>query len=140
MTQHDDRRLQLIRQVLEAPSAEAATARDRHVDPWKRLSMQLGPLIGESGFAALLGRTTRQLAGRHNGLQPMSSAVPSVLLEQLGRDLGALQDDDAARVNAELLATYSKLLSGLIGDALTNRILDAAWGQTGNETGAQEPK
>ncbi|TFW15883.1 hypothetical protein E4L96_17395 [Massilia arenosa] len=138
MIKHDDRRLQLIRAALAAGQAEAQ-ADVRHLLPWQRLTIHLSPLIGETGFSALYGRAARLQSARHAWLTaPQASQSAEALLATLQGDLMMAPHGTAAEANAALLDTFTQLLAGLIGEALTIRLLVAAWGQ--GRDGAEEQK
>lgn len=51
----------------------------------------------------------------------------AVLLEQLDGYLSGLDPGARLAYNRALLETFIKLLSGLIGEALTTRLLNKAW-------------
>jgi hypothetical protein len=107
--------------------------------PWLRLAEQLLPLIGESGFCALLGRAWRLAAVAEPGLGAGAS-LRSVaqLLESLNRILNEIGPEHAGRANAALLGTFTALLGSLIGEALTQQLLNAA--TKGGHTHGQEQK
>jgi hypothetical protein len=81
-------------------------------------------LIGESGFCALFGRALRTMAVRYEWLSvdPARKSIDG-LLGALARDLAGIDPAVAAIANAELLNTFTKQLSSLIGEALTARLL-----------------
>jgi hypothetical protein len=109
--------------------------------PWSRLASQLVPLIGESGFCALFSRTIR-LAGQLNGsfvVDPSSRAVDKVLSVLAGY-LATLDGASARAANSELLDTFIKLLSALIGEGLTTRLLASASNNDDDRACVQEHK
>jgi len=95
--------------------------------PWRRIGGQLVPLIGESGLSALFARAVRMLAVRYEWLS-MNAARKSVdeLLAALERDLAGAEPAVADIANMELLNTFTRQLSALIGEALTSRLLAQA--------------
>jgi hypothetical protein len=103
------------------PQAGAAVDRLR---PWRRISVHLVTLIGESGFCALFGRALRTLAVRYDWLSvdPARKSIDG-LLSALERDLAAADPAAASIANGELLNTFTRQLSSLIGEALTTRLL-----------------
>jgi hypothetical protein len=140
MQNTDDRRQQLIASMLASPHRNPDDSlAARLLQPWRSLAVHLSPLIGESGFAALFGRAARVLAPRFAWLAP---AVPGTSIDALFAGLAQrLTGADAAlaaEANAALLDSFTKLLAGLIGQALTIRLLDAAWGMDCGQKGAQE--
>jgi hypothetical protein len=97
------------------------------LQPWQQLTVQLCPLIGDSGFCALYGRSGRLAAQQFNWLMFTPSRTSTdALLAGLRTQLAAAGPVDAERANAVLLTHFKKLLTGLIGEALTMQILDAA--------------
>jgi len=95
--------------------------------PWRRISGQLVTLIGESGFCALFGRAIRTMAVRYDWLSvDTSRKAIDGLLVALERDLAGVERAVADIANAELLNTFTRQLSSLIGEALTARLLEQA--------------
>jgi hypothetical protein len=95
--------------------------------PWRRISGQLVILIGESGFCALFGRALRTLAVRYEWLSvdPTRKSIAG-LLSALERDMVVVEPTVADIAGAELLNTFTRQLSSLIGEALTARLLEQA--------------
>jgi hypothetical protein len=114
---------------------EAGTSLDR-LRPWRRISRQLAALIGESGFCALFGRAVRTMSVRYEWLS-VAATPRSIegLLSTLERDLAGVEPAVAEIANAEMLNTFTRQLSSLIGEALTARLLERATasGQDGPE-------
>lgn len=142
MDNKDEKRRQLIHTMLAQPSdATAAGIAEHHLLPWRALALHLSPLIGDSGFGALYGRTARLLAARYGWLTTSpSSTAPEGLFQILVADFRLAEPTLAAEANAALLLTLTGLLSELIGEALTTRLLDAAWagGLTQKNAGEQK--
>jgi len=104
-----------------------ADGTDSLLQPWQQLAVQLSPLIGESGFCALYGRAVRLASVQFSWLADMPAAKSiDALLSGLLARLVTAERPDAALANEVLLNTFTKLLTGLIGGALTMQILDAA--------------
>lgn len=142
MDNKDDKRRQLILTMLAQPAGATATGIAEHnLLPWRALTSHLSPLIGESGLGALYGRTARLLAAQYGWLTtgPSSTSLDE-LFQILGEDLRRAEPALAAEVNAALLLTLTGLLSELIGEALTTRLLDAAWGGGLTQKNAGEQK
>jgi predicted ArsR family transcriptional regulator len=130
MDNKDHKRRQLIHTMLAQPAGATATEIAEHnLLPWRALARHLNPLIGENGFGALYGRTARLLAAQYGWLTtgPSSTSLET-LFQILNDDLRQAGPARAAEANAALLLTLTGLLSELIGEALTTRLLDAAWG------------
>ena len=97
------------------------------VQPWLRLSEQLMPLVGESGFCALFGRALRLSTPRFERLSTCDSARPVAdLLTSLTRTLNEIGPEQAGAANGVLLETFTTLLGSLIGEALTKQLLHVA--------------
>jgi hypothetical protein len=107
----------------DGSAALAGSSVDR-LRPWRRISAQLVALIGESGFCALFGRALRMMAVRYEWLS-VDSARKSIdgLLSAFEHDLNGAGRTVADVANAELLDTFTRQLSALIGETLTARLL-----------------
>ncbi|GGY13586.1 hypothetical protein GJV26_05580 [Massilia dura] len=139
MDNKDEKRRQVIRAMLAQPGG--ADAADRHLLPWRSLAVHLSPLIGEMGFGALYGRTGRLLARQHGWLTAgTSSQTLDALFSALKEDLAKAEPAQAALANEALLTTFTRLLSELIGEALTTQLIDTAWNgaQAPNNAGEQK--
>jgi hypothetical protein len=94
---------------------------------WRLISEQLTALIGESGFCALFGRALRTMAVRYEWLSvEVTRKSIDGLLGALEGDLATIDSGVATIANAELLNTFTRQLSTLIGEALTARLLAQA--------------
>jgi hypothetical protein len=124
MERNDKERQQHSDDELAPPGADASARRLR---PWRCISRQLVALIGESGFCALFGRALRTMAARYEWLSvdPTRKSIDG-LLGALERDMADVEPAVADIANTELLNTFTKQLSSLIGEALTARLLDQA--------------
>lgn len=109
--------------------------------PWLRLSEQLTPLIGESGFCALFGRAVRLSVPRFERLSACDSARPMTdLFTSLTRTLNEMGPEHAGAANRALLETFTTLLGNLIGEALTKQLLHVAQAGGDGQTHGQEQK
>lgn len=142
MDNREDKRRHLIHTMLAQPAGTTATgSADHHLTPWRALATHLSPLIGEGGFGALYGRTARLRSAQYGWLTTGPSSTPlETLFQQLNDDLRQAGPELAVEANAALLLTLTGLLSELIGEALTTRLLDAAWrsGLTQKNAGEQK--
>lgn len=124
MERDDNKRRQSSDDGTAQPKASATVDRLR---PWRRISGQLATLIGESGFCALFGRALRTMAVRYDWMSvDTSRKTIDGLLVALERDLAGVERAVADIANAELLNTFTRQLSSLIGEALTARLLEQA--------------
>ncbi|WP_229458102.1 hypothetical protein [Massilia glaciei] len=129
MEKNDDKRQQMIREVLAVPGGDSgADTLARAMLAWVRLAAHLSPLIGEAGFCALYGRAVR-LSSPEGDWPAATHGVRSIaaLLATLNSSLAAVAPSTASAANAALLETFTRLLAGLIGEALTIRLLNTAW-------------
>jgi hypothetical protein len=141
MNNNDDKRQS---RFLDKTSAGAASPPDknaRHLQ-WLRLAQQLSPLIGENGFCALYMRALRLAQPQFDWLTGNQSGKSSVeqLLEALMNDLATVDAASAERAHSALLKTFTQLLTVLIGEALTIRLLDSASTGEHERKNAQEQK
>ncbi|GAB3454469.1 hypothetical protein GCM10027321_05810 [Massilia terrae] len=140
MEKNDANRQQLLVEMMSGVQ-RTENGREGLLQPWRRVAAHLSPLIGESGFCALLGRARRLVAPRFGWLSTSSSAKTiDALIENLGDCYGRQSADTAHDGNAALLDTFTRLLAGLIGEALTNRLLHAAARGDGEQKNAPEHK
>jgi hypothetical protein len=141
MDKNDDRRQQLLLDMTASKSATSPSGPGELLEPWLRLSRHLSPLIGESGLCALYSRSVRLVMPRFAWLSPNPSpkSIPG-LIATLQENLVSVDMAVASEANAALLHTFTKLLSALIGDALTTRILNSAWTGEHEQKNAEEHK
>jgi hypothetical protein len=122
--ERDDKERQRSNDECGAPRVGAAADRLR---PWRRIGMQLVPLIGDNGFCALFGRALRTMAVRYEWLSvDVTRKSIDGLLGAVARDLDSVEPAVADIANDELLNTFTRQLSTLIGEALTARLLAQA--------------
>ncbi|HEX8886138.1 MAG TPA: hypothetical protein VF797_16755 [Noviherbaspirillum sp.] len=142
----DDHRRQLIDSALDIHAgASQVIATEKALQTWEQLARHLSPLIGEAGFCALYARAL--CLTRPQDCQPAAAASSaavagsiSQLLASLKKTLANAGPDNAGNANAALLATFTRLLSTLIGEALTIRLMNAAWHDEPQQKNAQEHK
>jgi hypothetical protein len=138
MNINDDKRQQLLDELMAGGGESANGAL---LQPWRHLARQLSPLIGESGFCALFGRSGRLVAARYGWLMAGSSfKTIDVLIAALGDSFDGVAADEVRAGNIALLDTFTRLLADLIGEALTTRLLNAASQRQGDQKNAQEQK
>ena len=111
------------------------------VQPWLLLSVQLTPLIGESGFCALVGRALRLTNVRQERLSAGDGARSTAdLFTSLTRILNEIGPEQAPEANAAMLGTFTTLLGTLIGEALTKQLLHVALDGADGQKHGQEQK
>ncbi len=131
MTNGNALRQEMIVNVLAAHNNDSDTGLSAGgIVAWERLIEQLSPLIGETGLCALYARASHIASGQRHahpaGGELRSSAL---LLEALSAQLSAMDSGAAHVFNTALLETFTRLLAGLIGEALTARLLKTAWAE-----------
>lgn len=142
MDNNDDKRHRLLVEMMTSCGPAGHRDGNEHLlQPWRRLARHLSPLIGESGFCALYGRANRLVQPQHSWVAtPAASKSVEGLIAALGDTFGTVGAATAHAANAALLNQFTQLLSDLIGEALTNRLLhSAAQGEAGHKQ-AQEHK
>ena len=121
MEKYDDKRPPLLDMAI---SESAPGAVERLLQRWHWLAEKLTPLVGERGFCVLYGRSVRLVVPSFGWLATSQSctSIPA-LLDTLRSDLTSVDSNAADAGNTALFTTFTKLLSALIGEALTNRLL-----------------
>ncbi|MEO7494508.1 MAG: hypothetical protein ABIT83_08885 [Massilia sp.] len=140
MDKHHDQRPPPLRDAFTGNgAARPPDPREDLLQPWLRLSTRLSALIGDSGFCALYGRTARLVGPQFDWL-PDGQSCKSIqhLLSTLREHFAAADAELADQANAVLLNTFTKLLSTLIGEALTIRLLASAGPGEDEHKNAQE--
>lgn len=111
------------------------------IQSWRRLSDQLGPLIGDNGFCALFGRACRIVGPDHCWLADTPPCkARDKQITALDTMLASVAPEQAQAAHAALLQTFTELLAALIGQALASRLLDAALHEGDARKNAQEHK
>lgn len=102
----------------------SVTIADTAVQTWVAVHAALSPVIGEGGFAALYNRTMHLSRVDYPWLAPVHDKLAAA--EQFGAlhaTLAAQADDEASAAHASMTQTIRRLLSSLIGESLTARLL-----------------
>lgn len=139
-----EERQQMILDVLAPRSGDDVDCRavaDRALWSWEQMAFHLQPLIGETGFQALYARTVHLTVPRFTGLTPArQSESLDAAFRKLRADLEALPPPEAVQASKMLLDTFTELLSTMIGESLTSRILRSAWTEEPSNSNGQEMK
>jgi hypothetical protein len=100
---------------------------DAFMGRWVRLRAQLSTLIGDNGFNALFGRAARLAAPQYDclALDPTPKNGDE-LFAVLAQRLGATDAATQCAANEALMDAFTRQLTGLIGAALTARLLASA--------------
>ncbi len=135
---------ELIRGALLRKSgsrADAWTVAEASVAIWQRMALELVPVIGQDGMHALYRRclNLQRIAHRETDASgPSLSTAASFVAVQLS--LERHEAADALEASLALLGTFTTLLSGLIGEGLTARLLNTVWTEERSSTPIQETK
>jgi hypothetical protein len=115
------------------------SAADAAVAAWEEIGTLLAPVVGRRGVSALYKRSVRLTLASRPWLVPAYEAPPSGELAALHAALAAQAGPVAAAASAELLATFRALLAGLVGDALTAKLLAPPQRAPPGDDPAKEP-
>lgn len=111
---------------------------------WLELDSALAPIVGSRGVSALGQRSLHLASAAHPWLAARQPGGPTTLDSGLLVSLLATRNsDDAAAAADTFLQTVHELLTGLIGESLTERLLRTVWGPPDtptNSTSAQDPQ
>jgi len=108
--------------------AEAAVAL------WRDVWMELSPIIGAAGAAALYERCLFLTTAEYSWLKNVCDSPESGDFNALRRELALQTTDDAAAANAALLNSLARVLGTLIGGSLAARLLQPVWEKHGHTT------
>jgi hypothetical protein len=100
----------------------------RSIALWNAIHEELTPIVGVDGFLALYGRCVDLCGAQHPWLiRAPAGSAPARCFDTLGVQLAARGTPEAGAARGALLARFHGLLRLLIGAALTDGVLDAAW-------------
>ena len=109
-----------------AHDADSATVAATTIRALGLLLTEIKPLMGELAMHALYVRASH--LARSSFARPVAGSTSlSELLAPLQHDLAARAAADARRASEALLRALVELLSSLIGQSLTYRLLRTAW-------------
>jgi hypothetical protein len=111
---------------------------------WLELDEVLSPIIGHRGVNALGQRSLHLARAAHPWLAARQPGGPVILDSALLVSLLAQRSsDDSAAAGDAFLQTFRELLTSLIGDSLTERLLRTVWGPPDtslNRPSVQDPE
>lgn len=103
---------------------------DNMIVLWEQMATQIIAIIGESGFSSLYARSLFLTASYHPWLASGSLSLQTgQRFLKLNIDLKGQTPAQAMAGSRLLLITFTDILASLIGEQLTMRILQSAWGQ-----------
>jgi hypothetical protein len=108
---------------------------------WADIEVALQPVLGRRGVAALYKRTLHLTATRHPWLAALKAgdADSAVDLIELTELLAQQSPAAVAEAGCTLFTLFRDVLTTLIGDRLSERLLQAAWSTSSRAAPAQDP-
>ena len=120
-------RLRLIEAALSPASEDATSVADAAGAAFAAFCAELAALVGQRGVRSLYERSVHLASLRYPWLELLSSDPTDELSVDLQRRLAERSDDEASAASQALMTEFTALLASLIGDALTERLMRAAW-------------
>ncbi|MBA3598740.1 MAG: hypothetical protein H0W40_15380 [Methylibium sp.] len=121
--------------------SDAQAVAHASVATWQRVASQLVSVIGDGGVEALYTRSlSLQRIPRpatDGTAQPLSEPAPFIAVKL---SLERREAAEALEASVALLDTFITLLSNLIGEGLTDRLLNPVWADRRTDEPAQENK
>lgn len=131
-------RRQMI-QGLTAP--RTGITEETAISLWRQVAAQVTSIVGDGGFESLYDRSVFLTQARFPWLSDLTDSAPTEQrFERLQTHLEEQTPATAADANALLLTTLTDLLASLIGEPLTARILESAWGGDARDKDNEEPE
>lgn len=119
---------------LVSEAADIASVSDGACSVWRRISVALTPVVGPQGVDALYRRSLHLTAAQHPVLASITSERETGDFSSLQEALLTQTNVAAAAAQKALLINFHTLLSSLIGESLTERLLASVWhNPTGND-------
>lgn len=106
---------------------------------WEQLTPELVAIIGEGGFRPLYARSVRLACQQYPWMAHDAQALDaSGRLAQLQTCLEAQEPAQAHQASMALFTIFLDMLASLIGETLTNHLLQSAWPQETVQTPAKD--
>lgn len=100
----------------------------RSLQLWNAIHEELSPIVGAEGFLALYGRCIDLCGeGRPWLRRAPAGSAPALCFATLGMQLASRGAPEALAASGALFGRFHGLLRLLIGAALSDGVLDAAW-------------
>jgi len=123
---HETIRKTLVQRAGGHPDAKAVA--NAAISTWHEASARLSPIIGGQGIDVLLRRSLHVAGKTFPALaEPTHEGRNNVLLANLQVRLSACETTLAIEASNALLVTFTELMSSLIGESLTERLLAPIW-------------
>lgn len=118
-------RARLVQRIGDASDGNSFV--EATADVWREIAAELIPVIGVRGVDVLFSRALYLTSVRFPWLATTGDQEDGDELADLKARLAAAEAVVAAEASFALLATFIELLSALIGEALTDRLLTPVW-------------
>lgn len=117
------------RSIERLTSQHAEKMADAAVELWRQLAIQIIAIVGVGGFDSLYARSLYLAKDQYPWLTA-GAAPPQVehRFASLEASLKGATPELASSANRQLLTLFTDTLASLIGEPLTERLLDSAWG------------
>ena len=127
--------------IARLTSKQPRKVADGCVDLWPLLATQIISIVGVGGFDSLYARTVF-VTQSHFPWLAAGCECPSddSRFENLVASLDSATPALAHAANCQLLTTFTDIFASLVGEALTARVLDTAWGADALDTVAKDIK
>lgn len=111
-----------------AGATDAGAIAEATLGTWRQIAARLAPVIGGRGVDALFGRSLSLATSSFPWLAVAGDHGDSAaLLASLKARFAGRETDVAMEASYTLLATFIELLTTLIGEYLTERLLGSVW-------------
>lgn len=129
------------RSIESLTSQHAENTVDAAIDLWAQLATQIIAIVGVGGFDSLYARSLYLAQARFPWLTA-GAALPQAehRFATLQASLQGATPELASSANRQLLTLFTDTLASLIGEPLTARLLDSAWGHHALYTAGKELK
>jgi len=97
------------------------------ISTWRDASTRLSPVVGGQGIDVLLRRSLHVAGKTHPLLAAEAHESRNTLLASLEMRLASSEMSLAVEASNALLLTFTELLSSLIGESLSERLLAPIW-------------
>ena len=136
MESHDVLRHQIIKNLISQPAEKDA---DAAIRVWEQMATQIISIVGEDGFNSLYARSIFPTQSTFPWLAAGPLAPQSDhRFAGLKTSLEGQASAQAGEASTRLLITFADILATLIGEQLTNHILQLVWGiDLSNSTGKE---
>jgi hypothetical protein len=118
--------------------ADAAAVAVATVHALRRLFAELEPLVGSQAVRALYSRSLHLTRARFNWAAADQGESLGAALSGLQRNLAERPPAETQRAGSTILNTLADLLTTLIGEPLTQRLLRSAWGSGTTDASSEE--